>query len=331
MKRIAIIALLLVVCLHVAADDKPVTISGYLFGDSYYLGSNHDPALEGKNGFWVRRAYVTFDRALSDSLAARLRFEMNSPGDFKTNATLEPYVKDAYVKWKQSPKMDLVVGISPTPTWELIEKVWGYRSVEKTPVDLHRMGSSRDFGIALTGAFDDAKNYRYHIIVGNGSGTGSETNDGKKVAFAVSTSPVKAVTVELYADRDDRPGDTDRTLLQAFAALQRERYRAGLQYAHQQRDGEDLSLDVASAFVVYDLRENISLLGRVDRMFDPNPEGDRIPYLPFDKTSKSTLFLGGVDWKVHKSFSVIPNVEVVTYDDGGSNDIVPRVTFFYTF
>jgi len=331
MKRIALVILLLLLCLTVSAEDKPVTISGYLFGDYYYVSSNHDPALEGKNGFWVRRAYITFDRALSDELSARLRFEMNSPGDFKTNATLEPFVKDAYIKWKQSAKMDLLIGISPTPTWELIEKVWGYRSVEKTPVDLQRMGSSRDFGIALTGAFDDAKKYRYHVIAGNGSGTGSETNDGKKIAFAVSTSPVKAVTVELYADRDDRPGDTDRTLLQVFAALQREHYRAGLQYSHQQRDGEDISLDVASAFVVYDLRENISLLGRVDRMFDPNPEGDKIPYLPFDTTSKSTLFLAGVDWKVHKSFSVIPNVEVVTYDDGAGNDVVPRVTFFYTF
>ncbi|HEX8154365.1 MAG TPA: porin [Thermoanaerobaculia bacterium] len=329
MKRTAL--LVLVLCSFSAfaqekAPEKPVVISGYVIGDYYSVPSHHLAVAEGQNGFWLRRGYLTFDKTISDQFSARLRFEINQPGDFRTNANLEPFVKDAYVRWKQSPKLEWTVGISPTPTFEVIERIWGYRSVERTPVDLHRLASSRDFGIALTGGFD---RYRYHVMAGNGSGVGSETNDEKKVAAAFSIAPTKSTLVELYADREARPGDDDRSIAQVFAALQLPGKRVGAQFTHQDRARGDV--DLASVFGVADLRPNVSVLARVDRMFDPSPEGDRIAFLPFDTTSESTLFIAGVDYKLHKNVSIIPNVEYIRYDGGAEDDILLRLTFFYSF
>ena len=43
----------------------------------------------------------------------------------------------------------------------------------------------------------------------------------------------------------------------------------------------DLKLDVFSAFAVVDLKPGKwTLIGRVDRFNDPNPDGGRIDYLP---------------------------------------------------
>lgn len=326
MKRTALL-LLLILAADLFAQEKPVAISGYVFGDFYSVVTHHDPEVEGMNGVWLRRAYLTFDRALSDELSARLRFEMNQPGDFRTSATLEPYVKDAYVRWRRSRAMELFVGIAPTPATETVESVWGYRALEKTPLDLQRVVSTRDLGVALLGAYGRT---RYHLQAGNGSGTGAETNEGKKLSGAFSLLPTASTVLEVYADHEQRPGGADRMTLQGFGAIRNDRFRAGLQYARQiRRDADDF--DLASLFGVYEVNDAFTLIGRVDRQFDPNPEGERIAFLPFDPTRESTLFIAAVDWKVHRNVSIIPNVEYVRYDGGGEDDLLPRVTFYFTF
>jgi len=154
------------------------------------------------------------------------------------------------------------------------------------------------------------------------------------VALLVGFNPTSSAFLELYADHDDRPGYTDRTTVQAFAGWQRAGNRIGLQYARQNRqlsDGDDVDLDIASVFAVRSLRPNLAVVVRIDRMFDPNPDGDRIPYLPFDPTSESTLLIAGIDSRLHKRFGVIPNVEWVIYGTDRRDDIVPRITFYYSF
>jgi hypothetical protein len=132
--------------------------------------------------------------------------------------------------------------------------------------------------------------------------------------------------VEVYADR----ADADRSNVQLFAGWQREKARVGLQLARQMR--EDLDLDVASLFAVVNLTPTLAVLARADRMFDPNPEGDRITYLPMRTDSEATVFIAGTDWKVHKNVSLIPNVVLVTYDGGeAENELLTRVTLAFNF
>lgn len=325
MKRLALL-LLLLVSLTAFAQEKPVVISGLVFGDYYNVASHHDPNVEGMNGFWIRRAFLTFDRTFSDQLSARLRFELNQPGDFRTNANTEPFLKDAWARWRQSPALEIMIGLTPSPAVETAERVWGYRSVERTPLDLHRLIATRDLGIVVMGA---PGRLRYHVQVGNGTNAGAETNEGKKVSASFGILPTKATVLELYADHDDRPGDTDRTTMHALAAITTDRYRAGVHVGRQMRDNSD-DINLASIFGVWNLTPKYSLLGRIDRT-DPNPEGASIAYLPFDPTRESTLFIAGVDWKLHKNLSIIPNLEYVQYDDGGDDTLMPRVTFFFTF
>lgn len=318
------------------AADQATKWSLQLFGDYYWVAESHDPEIEGRNGFWFRRIYVTADRSLSERLSARLRFEGVHPGDFQSNLSIEPFVKDAWIKWRQSDSLEVVLGISPTPTWDSIEQFWGYRAVEKTALDLQRMGSSRDFGISLLGRLGPG--VRYHVMAGNGSSTRTETNSGKQVLALIGFEPMPALTVELYADHDDRPGETDRTILQAFAGWQGASYRIGAHYARQNRgldSGGEIDLDIASIFAVYDFRANVSAILRVDRMFDPNPEAAAIPYVPFSPDAGSTLLIAGVDFKLRPRFGLIPNVEWITYDETNGtapdDEIVPRLTFYYSF
>ena len=318
-----------------AQETSPTKISVEAFGDYYWVAQHDDEEIEDRNGFWFRRIYLTFDQRLSESISARLRFEASQPGDFASAATLDPIVKDAWVRWSPGPALQVVAGIAPTPAFSSLEEFWGYRAVEKTPLDLQRMADSRDFGIALQGRVGSGERIRYHAMFGNGSGTGTETDQGKKIALLAGADPFPGATVEVYADRDDRPGETDRVTAQIFAGWRRDTHRIGVMYARQNRelgDGTEIDLDIASAFAVLTLRPRLAALLRVDRMFDPNPEADRIPYLRLDPSASSTLVIAGVDIGVHEHLSLIPNIEWVTYDGEAVDDgLFPRITFHFRY
>ena len=204
-------------------------VSGYVFGDAYAVLAHHDPEVEDQNGFWIRRGYLTFDARMDDEWAARLRFEFNSPGDFESDSKLEPFIKDAYLAWKRDGQ-ELNLGLASSPTFEFVEGFWGHRPIEKTPIDLYRMGSSRDIGVAYKGTAAEGQVF-YHAMLGNGSGDRAETNEGKKVMAGLGFRPTDALVAQVYADYEDRPGESDRSTLQAFAGWTGSRIRYGLQYA----------------------------------------------------------------------------------------------------
>ncbi len=318
-----------------AGDGK---LSGYMFGDYYYVAKNHDPEVEDKNGFWFRRIYFTYDNKLSEEWSVRFRMEMNSPGDFTTSTSLDPFLKDGYVKWSRSGHA-VILGLSSTPTWGHVESVWGYRSVEKTAVDLYKFGSSRDFGLAAKGKFGVQKKGFYHAMVGNGSSTRSETNSGKKLALAVGYELAPGLTFEAYGDFEERPGRSNRYTGQGFLGYKTETWRAGGQFVHQTRQksvGED-ELEIVSAFGAIKLGPRVWGFARVDRALDALPGASGISYLPISEASEFTFFLLGVDVAPHEQVHLMPNVEIVTYDDPGAGiatpdtDVIPRVSFFYTW
>jgi len=329
----------------IAAAAKPVAapapeafrVSGYLLADAYGVLANHNPAVAGQSGFWVRRGYLTFDGRISDAWSSRLRFEVNSPGDFTTNAKLTPFVKDAFLAWKSAGN-ELDLGISPSPTWDFVEGFWGYRIIEKTPLDLYRMGSARDFGVAYHGKALDGRTF-YHGMFGNGAAEGSETNQGKKGMFSFGFRPTDALVVELYGDYEDRPGNTDRTTYHAFAGWKGTRSRYGLEYGHQHRDadtGPGEAVSFGSLFGVWGLTAKSTLIARWDRSFAGFSDAEKIPYIPIANNTEFDLAVLGWDYKLLRQISLIPNLEYVRYraTDGlpaPDDDLYGRLTLYYQF
>ena len=324
-------------------------ISGLLFGDAYWFAEHHNNVdVEGQNGFWLRRIYLTYDYAFDEAFTGRVRFEMASPGSFPLKGgKMEPFVKDAYLRWKLD-RHNLFFGLTSTPTWDVVEKSWGYRPVEKSPLDLHKgFGSSRDTGVAIKGYFDEGNKWGYHLLAGNGSGTSAETNKNKKIYLALTATPSKRWLFQVYGDFENNSGKapstaatgTDAYTLQAFAFFGGERGRLGLLAAQQTRElgpgMAELELEIYSLFGVWNFSEKFAGYARVDQMSEPNPEGDKISYLPMNPNAKSTFGLIGLDFEVGNGIHILPNVEAVSYSEVGGvtpdDDLIPRVTLFYTF
>lgn len=316
------------------AEAQETRISGLFFGDYYAVVSHQDDAVDGAHGFWARRMYLTVDHRFDPTWDVRVRFEALSPGDFQTSAALEPFLKDLWVRWRQG-EHQVLVGISPSPTWNLWEAQWGYRHVEKTPLDLYRMGSSRDFGVSVLGSFDRDRTLRYHVMVGNGAGVRSETNKGKKVMGSLQFFSSRGLTLEAYADWEDRSGEEERTTAAAHAVLEGDRGRLGLMATHQLRrirGAPNVNVDVISLFGVLDTGSRTNLLARWDRLATPIPGAHGIAYFRMAPTSRGHFFLLGVDLALAERVHLVPNLELVTYDDSAlSSDVFLKTTFSVTF
>lgn len=317
----------------------PWHISGLVFGDYYWFANDHDPAWEGQQGFWLRRAYFTYDHRLSSTITTRLRLEMNSDGKLE-GGNITAYVKDAYVQWAYHGEHAVMLGIQPTATINWIEGFWGMRQIEKTPADLYRIDSSRDFSVSAEGSLGHAQAH-YVAQFGNDSGNGSETDKYKAYRFEGRYERNSGIALEGFYGFFNRPDGQDRWIAQAFAGLRRANGRAAVQYLYQHRDSggaaPDTTIGIVSAFGVFDVpTQKGSLFARVDWVNNPVPGADGIDYLPIDPTAKFTYFLAGYEWRVVPSLRVGPNVEVVSYRTASQapdvrTDVVPRITFYWTW
>jgi len=321
---------------------RPWKISGLIFGDYYDFAQHDDPDWDSQQGFWFRRIYFTYDHTFSPRLTTRLRLEANSSGRLEEDR-LTPYVKDAYLRWTLGGKHQLFLGIQATPTYEFWESIWDLRYIEKSPQDLYRIDTTRDFGVGLYGPLGGSETLRYGVQFGNNSGQGSEVDSGKggRAALRYDRNPgwfVEGVYAWLA-----RPSGEDRQIAQAFAGFRRPRGRVGLLYVWQQRrmpddsTDPDLDLDTMSGFAVYDVvPKKWTVFGRLDRCADPNPDGPRTDYLPIDGRAPYTLTIAGVEYSVVGTFRISPNVEWIAYDDIDADrqiddTIVARVTFFWSW
>lgn len=345
MKHIALLCLLLLCSTSIRAQvsvGEKGTLKGKVYSDYYWVANHHNPNIEGENGFWFRRIYLTYDYRISESFSGRFRIESDNPGDFNSGPDMVPKVKDAYLRW-QNDDHQILAGISSSPTFGLTEDVWGYRAVEKAPQDLYDFGSSRDFGLAFKGQFGAGERWNYHFFLGNGEGNNAEVDKGKKISFALSYELTEHLVVQGYADYNenaDNPNARDRYTTQGFAGYRSDSFNFGALYSYQYREGltgaPALELDLVSAFTNFRFKEKLKGYLRIDHMFDPYPGGSGNDYIPFSENAESTFLLGGLDILLDENIHLMPNIEAVLYGEtaAGSRpdtDVIPRMTLYYTF
>lgn len=361
MKRSSMLLFLSTVfALLLTAQDKPaMKFSGLVFTDYFYnvardtaIGSVTNAANGGPkdfNGFQIRRIFMTMDNEFSSVFSARLRMEAT---------TGAPFIKDAYLKWKEIfSGSDLVFGIQSPPSFEVSESFWGFRSVEKTIMDLRGMVSSRDFGVSLKGKLLSEANLNYWVLVANNSGVGAETDKYKRFYAHIDLKATEQLRATLYADYKMQSSINDPTSTTApkktlgnnvltnalfVGYMEKGSYSVGAEAVYQMTANgyihgaapvsiEDKNALGLSLFGSYTMNPEATVFGRFD-YFDANNASAA-------KGDARNFFVAGVQWTAEKNINIIPNILLETYEDiptiGGSRSIDPsltaRVTLHYIF
>ena len=194
---------------------------GYVFSD-YYVKAKADSLGRGagnvtykgqpanQSSFALRRAYIGWDYNFAKNfstqivLANELSGSQTSTGSYQNTDALNQnttYVKYAYLKWANIfPMGNLIIGQQPTSSFASYgqtEQLWGYRSVERTIMDLHNFDSSTDMGLGLNGKAWQGKGdstnlpmfVGYNFMVGNNLGA---KNQVAANTYGTSSVPVNS-------------------------------------------------------------------------------------------------------------------------------------------
>jgi len=365
MKRVIVSAIIIFAScsLYFAQELSIGKFSGQVFADYFYNISRDgrfsdfsNTVMEGPkdfNGFVLRRAALNYDQTISEKFSARFRLEADSKSNTSNNK-IGVFVKDASLKWKDIfTGSDLILGIQPTSSFEVAEKYWGYRSLEKTVQDLRGFVASRDLGIALRGKLTENGSVNYAVMFGNNSANSPETDKYKRYYAAFDFKPFDNFSVALTGDFKSRasiqdPNNLGETLAHnsILGSLflgygEKNKYSLGIETVYQinqnswQTTNEPIPIDIRnvnglalSAFGSYWFSETVAGLIRYD-YFDPNID-------ELSKGNSRNYFIAGVDFKADKNISIIPNLIIESYEnlsDGTSFDasLTGRVTLAYNF
>ncbi|MCI0707661.1 MAG: hypothetical protein L0Y80_09295 [Ignavibacteriae bacterium] len=343
-------AVIALVCLAAtysyAQDEKEFTpsgkFSGLMYGEYFYNIEQRDPARNDLNGFQFRRIYFTYDYGIAKDFSTRFRLEADQSA-LTSNGKIGVLVKDAYLKWKNILSgSDLTFGLSPNPAFEISEAAWGYRSLEKTIMDLRNIVGSRDIGVDLRGAFNESKSVQYWVKVGNNSGTSPESNKFKRYYGNIFLKLTPEVQATLYADYDTRPKIPDvfegtlktnnRATFAGFVNFAQENKTSiGAEVFYQTiqnspsitglEPNQNQGVFGLTVFAWYAVAKDFRFVGRFDS-FDPHTD------MSSDALS---LYIFSLDYMPSSAVHIMPNVYFQKYEFEGDNDVVGRITVWFSY
>lgn len=328
-------------------------IFGEVFGDYYYKVASDTDNSWGTTefakksvddqAFTLRRVYFGAKFQFSKNIIAKIMYE-GTDGNLLTNGKKAAgNLKYAYLKFSNiwARGGTFVIGAQHTPTWSpFTEKIWAYRSIEKTIFDARKLGESNDVGATVTGHFDKDGNISYTLMIGNGRGQKPENNKYKKVYASINGKVFdKKILWEIYGDYEDYDGDTSKTSIKVFLGYQTDKITIGFEGGNQRQTAMG-ALDTVSnkkqdviplgftGFIRGVLvKDKLNFFLRTD-YFDNNSNSD--------DTYTENFFVAGVDYTPVKNTHLMPNLWINTYSAKGNMqdrdpDIVPRLTFWWKF
>ena len=352
--------------------------SGYMFGDYYFnvardssfnhtaptnaASSSSASGAKAMQAFQFRRVYFAYDNDISEQFTTRFRLEADQAAN-ASNGKIGVFVKDAYLKWKNVfSGSDLIFGIQPPPAYEVSEAAWGYRSLEKTIMDLRGIVASRDQGISLHGKLVSDGMVNYWVMVANNSANSPETDKYKRYYAHIHVKPSANLQATVYADLADRADFNDA--YHAGSTLSNSAMTTALFVGYNEpfvynlgveaflqttsnalKDTSAKSYSSKSAlgfsiFGSYNIMPELAVVARYDNY---NPSTDSKGKDPAKVTASvangniaRSYIIAGLAYKADKNVSIIPNILYETYEapkNGTAPDasITARLTLYYVF
>lgn len=371
---------------------KPVRrIWGYAFGDYYYKGhtdglnrggsNQYTNVANDRNAFQLRRVYLGYDYDITKRFTAELLLAAednstnfgNAPaagsGDQLVDGKYSFYIKLLNLRYKNIWKgTDLVVGQQATPAFPLLaEKIWSYRSIERTVADIRRTPSF-DLGAGLQGTFDpDTKNFGYNLLIANGTSAKVESDIYKWFYGDIWAKFLnQRLTIDLYADYEKLGGNTatatqfSRNMIKGYIAYSMPKLTVGVEAFTNKLTNGAIATDAQNVKTTVDqtavavsvyargpiVKDKVGFFVRYDN-YNPDTKYDNVAYVTYagrvgnyDPNTKETFFTAGLDFTPTKNVHFMPNVWYNGYKGQQANltgtakygyDLVYRMTAYFTF
>ena len=292
-------------------------LSGVVYFD--YTNNNGNNAAVSSE-FEIRRVYFTFEKKLSSDMKYKFQMDAGRLKHDDDNEKIFAFIKKAYISWHAAVG-DITLGIQGMNIFSTQEKTWGYRFIEKSPMDRHKFSSSADLGIGYANKF--GKNYHYSVIYSNGSGYAKpEFDDYKKLSglilFGESALNKKDgfnAGLSFSYEPFDNEVSTDnimkenRSVFSLFSGYSKGAVRVGIEFDNRMTSGLALTERIVGFSSNYDLSEHTSIFVYYDN-FDEDTD--------MDIGSLNYLILGSIH-HIGDGLRIAPNVRL-NWQGGSSSE-----------
>ena len=276
MKKIIVLTAFLMLSIIIAGDFGGYSIFEY-----------------SEDAFDIKRVYLKYSDNISDDLTFKLTYDV---GRDDNDRKLSSYLKHAYIDWNKSIGT-ISLGLMGTNSYGTQEKTWGYRFVEKSPLDFAGWTKTADFGLGYSYS---SGNLNINAQILNGEGYKEEQDENGDFAVYVKL---------LYGEGELNKNDgfnvglalnnhADDQLVGIFGGWAKDKIRTGLEYNRWDADSDSYVM-LANYF-------NYSLSDRWDVFL----RNDRVEAVETSDTNSDT-YLGAI-WKAHANFYIAPAYNYLT-------------------
>ena len=306
MKKSIIFALLIMLAAtSMFAQDK--------FGAKVYFDYTYDKDGSPTNEFEIHRAYFTYQNKLSDVLSYKFTTDVGRTGADDRQVA---YLKVAQLKWKTGAG-DLVFGLQGMNVFKIQEGNWGYRFIEKSPMDQYKFSSSADLGLGYYNKLGDK--VHFSVLITNGRGYKKSENDNyKKISGQIYYGDSKIgadgnfnfgaiFSQESYDYTAGTETTTEsKVVFGGFGVYQFQTLKIGAEYDMYSIGGSDISKNIISAYANFGIKKGLDVFARVD-MYDPNKDNDG---------DATTNVIAGLNYVPGKGFNIAPNIRIYSPETG---------------
>ena len=319
-----LIILLTYISISIASEGK---IGGVTYFD--YTNSKE------KSAFNFNRQYFSYGVNVSDDVSFKVVFDVGrtNKGDFvyinndgepdkmSEDTRLIVFLKKAQIDYSTS-YGKISMGLIGMNTYNIQEKNWGYRFIEKSAIDKYGFSSTADLGLGFSKSLTDQLNMSLQIV--NGEGFKNPQNDKyHKIAFnstygernLVKNSGFNAGVV-YTTEQTDNKQNIMTSLFGGFAGMG---LRLGGQYNMLTENTKESK--VVSVSSNYGLKENINVFTRYD-MWDDNDE---------DKKNGKNNLITGIVLTCGSGLSMAPNMRMTSFEDNSDSVTEYRINFQFKF
>ena len=299
-----------------------ITIKAQISGVAFYnYNYNLSDKISGpeKNSFSLDRVYFTYKSIISDELSFTFQTDVGNVGD---DERLTTYLKKAQLIWKGP--FNISLGMQGMNMFNVKEKTWGFRFIEKSPMDKHKFSSSADMGLGISG---NNNNLSYNFLITNGSGYKKQETDAYKKTSVQFVYGKKRLNenygFNLGTNISNEPYSKNNVInvISFFSGFSNKKIRFGGEYDLKIDTGIDETERITAFYSSYQLNEKLEGLIYFDS-YNSN--------VKTINNSKNYIILG-FNYYPTKGFIVSPNLRMIFFEDEIEGERILKINFQFKF
>ena len=252
--------------------------------------------------FEIKRAYLGYSYKIDEQFSTKITFDV---GNNESGSAYTAFLKIASLKWKNSDKLTLNVGMVGTKNFKFMEKSWGRRYIEKSAQDKYKWVNSADLGVTADyELFNDFLSIDAQILNGEGYKKAQDETGLFRGGLGITCKVSNKLTLRLHQDITPRSTYTDSTDSQyiSTASLAYSGTNFSLGYeASLKQNADNIIADeeksLMSIYGSYKLNEDYTLFARYDDATETAKEGSYTIYgIERQMTKGVTVALNMQSW-----------------------------------